>query len=250
MYSGLNMKNVLIIIDNIKQYDRIKNLIISKKREDVDFVFCHSNLKTEIWDHPDFKDSTNSTIDLKKNIQEIINRFELVISVHCLQYFPKELVQNVRCINVHPGYNPINRGWYPQVFSIIKDLPIGATIHEIDEKLDHGKIIARKIVDKYIWDTSLTIYERVLEAELELFVNNFDLIIDNTYDLIEPESEGNIFLKKDFDFLCQLDLEESGKFIDFYNKLRALSHSDYKNAFFIDKETGRKVYVKIEITCE
>jgi methionyl-tRNA formyltransferase len=85
----------------------------------------------------DFEISTK-VYDLKKSnhIIEIIEKYQLVFSLHCKQIFPSELISNVKCINVHPGYNPLNRGWYPQVFSIIYDLPIGATIHEIDEVVD------------------------------------------------------------------------------------------------------------------
>jgi methionyl-tRNA formyltransferase len=244
------MKKILIIIDNIILYEKIKNIIKSKNRKDVDFIFRHSPQKTPIGEHIDFLDFENSIIDIKKDIQFIINNFDLIISVHCLQYFPIELIQKIRCINIHPGYNPINRGWYPQVFAILNDLPIGATIHEIDEKLDHGKIIARKYVEKYMWDTSLSLYERILEAELYLFDNHFSQIIDNTYNAIEPENEGNLFLKKDFKALCEIDLKEKGQFLDFYNKLRALSHGEYNNAYIIDKSTGKKIFIKITITHE
>jgi len=161
------MKNVLVVIDNILQYDRIKE-ITDKRKNIANFTFKHSIVKSAIWEHPDFKNQTNSTVNVKKQLDEIIGSFDLVISIHCFQFFPKKLVKGVRCINIHPGFNPINRGWYPQVFAIINNLPIGATIHEMDEKLDNGPIIYREQVEKYPWDTSLTIYNRVLEKEIEV----------------------------------------------------------------------------------
>lgn len=236
---------ILILIDNIFIYDQIKEIIRIKNRNDVEFDFFHSPIKTEIWSHPDFLNK-NKQLDIKISYHTLINKYHTIISIHCLQLFPKELVEKVRCINVHPGYNPINRGWYPQIFSIIRNIPIGATIHEMDEELDHGMIIARKFVDKYIWDTSLSLYQRVINAELELFDVNFDKIIDNTYNKIQPETEGNLFLKKNFTDLCLIDLNEKGTFEDFYNRLRALSHGQYKNAYFIDSKTGKKVYIKLD----
>jgi methionyl-tRNA formyltransferase len=102
---------------------------------------------------------------LKNKKTEIIDSFDLVIFVHCFQLFPKTMVNAVRCVNIHPGYNPINRGWYPQVFAIVNDLPIGATIHEMDEKLDNGPIIVRELVEKYARDTSLTIFLMILKTQ-------------------------------------------------------------------------------------
>ncbi len=152
------MIRAIIITDNIIQYERFKRLIIDKGRKDLTVKFCHSPIRSALWDHSD----AIEVIDVKKDTARIAANFDLVISIHCLQLFPKNLVNSVRCINIHPGYNPINRGWYPQVFSIINNLPIGATIHEMDEELDHGPIIARKMVQKFDWDTSLTLYDRVL----------------------------------------------------------------------------------------
>lgn len=238
---------VLIIIDNVIQYDRILKVINNFNLKDVDFDFRHSSVKSAIWEHPDFKNQVHKIIDVKNDLQTIINQFDLVISVHCFQMFPKELVSTVRCINIHPGYNPINRGWYPQVFAIVNHLPIGATIHEMDEKLDNGSIIAREFVEIYSWDTSETIYNRVLEKEIELFNSNFTSIILNKYKLISPESEGNLFLKKDFNKLCEIDLNECTTYGDCIDRLRALSHGDYLNAYFIDEITGKKVFLKLDL---
>jgi len=241
------MKKILLITDNIIVYQKIKKTIQLKNREDVEFSYRYSSSSAEFHLHPDFINSINSQIDLKKETSFILSNFDLVISAHCFQLFPVELVNNIRCINIHPGYNPINRGWFPQVFAIAYNLPIGATIHEIDNELDHGNIIARKYVEKNIWDTSLSVYNRVLNAEIELFSEYFDQIVDGTYSKFKPENEGNIFYKKDFEELREIDMEETGKFIDFYNKMRALSHGNYKNAYFIDMGTGKKIYIKIEV---
>ena len=63
---------------------------------------------------------------------------------------------------------PHNRGWFPQVFSLINGKPCGVTIHEIDEKLDHGDIIVQKEVVAEPWDTSLDVYNKILNTEVEL----------------------------------------------------------------------------------
>lgn len=241
---------VLVIIDNVVLYEKMVDVISRKSKPNIEFFFKHSSVKSKIWDHPDFLDKEDCIIDVNSDIEYIVSNFELIISAHCTQFFPKELIEKIRCINIHPGYNPLNRGWYPQVFAIINNAPIGATIHEMDEKLDNGPIISRSFVDIYKFDTSLSVYNRVLEKEIELFENNFDAIVDATYKTIIPESKQNFFTKKDFEELKEIDLDKVGSFNEFYDYLRALTHGDFKNSYFIDKDTGKRVYIKIEITNE
>lgn len=156
-------------------------------------------------------------------------------------------IDKVTCINIHPGYNPINRGWYPQVFAIINDLEIGATIHEIDEEIDHGRIIARAKVNKYEYDTSLTLYNRVIDKEIELLKENFGKILKKQYLSFKPEKQGQLYLKKDFNELCKLDLNEKLTMGEALKKMRALTHGKYENAFYID-EHQNKIYISVNIS--
>ena len=244
-------KNILIISDNLYLCKRFFSIIEKKKNNTINYTFSispYSIKETFIIAN----NITTHVLNLKNqvDVDKIIATYDLVFSIHCKQIFPSDLVTKVKCINVHPGYNPINRGWYPQVFSILNDFPMGATIHEIDEQLDNGNIIVREYVDKKSYDTSETLYNKVIAKEIELLSSHIDLILDNNYEVIRPESQGNLFFKKDFYDLFQLNLEEQttvGKVID---KLRALTHGDFKNAFFIDKETGKKVYVGIQLKLE
>jgi methionyl-tRNA formyltransferase len=240
---------ILVLTDNIVQYERCKELVYKKKRNDVSFEFKHSSIKSPIWEHPDFV-GNQKMVDVKQSYAEIIEDYDLVLSLHCKQLFPKTLVQSVRCINIHPGYNPLNRGWYPQVFALIDNLPIGATIHEMDEYLDHGPIIAREFVEKHSWDTSESLYHRILNKEIELLEIHYDRIINNTYEKIIPEENGNIFLKQNFKEVCKIDLSEVISFGACIDRLRALSHSNFYNAYFLDESTGKKIYLKLDLVIE
>jgi len=191
-----------------------------------------------------------SKIDLKNSEQlnTILGSY-LILSIHCKQLFPEKLVDTVRCVNVHPGYNPINRGWYPQVFSIIENLDIGATIHEIDKHLDNGKIIVREKVQKYEHDTSLSLYNRVINKEIELLKFNIESILNNTYQAFLPELKGTLRLKKDFNKLLNIDLDEKLTMGEAINRLRALTHGNYKNAFYYNQR-GDKIYISINLNHE
>jgi methionyl-tRNA formyltransferase len=240
----MNFLNILVISDNSYLAEKLNLLITKHKIQGQKFVFAISPFS-----NPADFEIKSRVYDLKErnHIEEIIANYELVFSLHCKQLFPSELVRKVKCINIHPGYNPLNRGWYPQVFSIIYDLPIGATIHEMDGEVDHGSIIARKIVKKYGYDTSETLYKRVIELELELLDEYLPLILANSYEEKKPEIEGNLYLKRDFNNLKKIDLNKNYKAEEFLKLLRALTHGDFKNAYYIDKDTGRKVYISLKI---
>lgn len=241
---------VLFLTDNELLLTRVKTLItgaLEEKLLNYRFSYAYSpsnNHFKKLYRNSDWI----KPINVKKDIDLLVSNYQLIISLHCKQLFPKKLVDEVRCINVHPGLNPHNRGWFPQVFSIVNGLPLGATIHEIDEKLDHGFIIAQEEVEVHSWDTSLTAYDRVLDAELRLFEANLVPILDNSYTKYQA-GEGNLNLKSDFNRLCELNLDDADTLRNHINLLRALTHGDYKNAFFVD-ETGDKVYVSIELKRE
>lgn len=244
-------KNALIISDNLPLCKEFHSLIGKRKSNATSFTFSTSPF-TDKQSFIVSEDTDVKVFNLKdqKAIDEIIATYDLVFSIHCKQIFPPDLVSKVKCINIHPGYNPINRGWYPQVFAIINDYPIGATIHEIDKELDNGNIIARALVSKEAYDTSESLYNKVIAKEMELLEEHLESILANGYKAFEPESESNLHLKKHFNELLHLDLNEAttvGKVID---KLRALTHGSYSNAYFIDEKTGKKIYVGIQLKQE
>jgi dTDP-4-amino-4,6-dideoxyglucose formyltransferase len=211
---------------------------------EVAIALQHTYKEIDIFQSPNGPLPNTPRLNVMEQIQDIITKYNLVLSIHCKQLFPAELVNTVRCVNVHPGLNPYNRGWFPQVFSIINGLKAGVTIHEMDDKLDHGPIIIQKEYTIESWDTSASAYAKIMKIEQDLILDNFSAIREGNYRTITPHIEGNINYMKDFNQLRCLDLEEKGKFRDFLNRLRALTHDDFRNAYFVDT-SGRKVFVRV-----
>lgn len=240
-------KNILVVSDNSYLLGKFIDLINSPEYNVFNFDFVISPF-SQIEAFVDLHNSIR-IVDLRKSdyIDQIVEKYDLVFSIHCKQLFPPKLVNSVKCINVHPGYNPINRGWYPQVFAIINNRCIGATIHEIDEYLDHGDIIAREMVEQTMSDTSLSLYNKVVEKEIELLKKNLLKILHGTYTKTPPEKEGFVYTKKDFNALCHINLDMQTTVADVINRLRALTHGDYKNAYFIDPATNEKFFISIQI---
>jgi dTDP-4-amino-4,6-dideoxyglucose formyltransferase len=248
-------KRVLVISDNSALVQEFDKLIRKKDLFEKIFISYKHSPTSNIGLLQLITKSTKldaDIINLKDEavVKQIIKDYDLVFSLHCKQLFPKSLFQYVKCLNIHPGFNPLNRGWFPQVFAIIHNLKLGATIHEINEDLDNGPIIVREHVPLYEWDTSLSAYNRVLIKEIELLDKHLISILANRYSILKAEDiadeEHHLYTKKDYNKLLQINLEEKGKFRDFLNHLRALSHGEYKNAYFISSE-GKKVFLNISL---
>jgi len=236
---------ILIFTDNLYMYNNFIKIIKNKRLDKLHYFEYACSPSNIIFKHI----NNVKELNIKSNINNIINKFNLIISCHSKQIFPSSLVNNIRCINIHPGLNPYNRGWYPQVFSIINKMPLGATIHEMDEEIDHGNIIIQKKIKVQSWDTSLTAYNRVLNAEIKLLDISIESIINSEYQSIPMEKEGNYNSKQDFNELCKLNLTEITTIGNLIDKLRALTHGIHKNAYFIDSENN-KVFININLEKE
>lgn len=242
------MKKVLIVSDNVELVTHFKGVATTISTEVAEFTYCYSVINKS----PEaLKAMGMHVVNMKDehDIDTIISNYDLVISAHCKQIFPKKMVESIRCINIHPGLNPYNRGWFPQVFSIINNKPIGCTIHLMDEEIDHGDVIYQKEVNIDSWDTSLEVYNKVVAIEKELINKHLLDIVNEDYKCTPLIGEGNYNGIKDFKELTQLDLATRGSLGEHINLLRALTHSHIDNAYFID-EKGKKVFVKIKLSKE
>jgi len=242
------MKKVLVVSDNESLIRHIKEVVNENKIASIaafDLFFSAANKNPG-----SLVKLGMAPINLKDEdvCEKVIESYDVVLSLHCKQIFPAKLVKNITCINVHPGFNPHNRGWYPQVFSIINKKPIGATIHVMDELVDHGPVIAQDKIQINDCETSFDVYNKVIELEKKLISNNLEIIVTGSYKAITPDQEGNYNSILDFNNLCCLDLNNVGTLRQHIDLLRALTHGHFNNAYYF--EDGKKVYVQIKLVPE
>lgn len=238
---------VCVITDNLYIYESFTDLL-RRRPQNAEFDFYYTT-----WNHA-FYDRLGENggirpIKLSEQGDVFFNSYDLFLSLHCKQLFPEKMVTEHTCINVHPGLNPYNRGWFPQVFSIMNHMPIGVTIHMMDTELDHGPILYQRELKIGEADTSKDIYERILATEMALMEEHLENILNGDYTLTPMASEGNINYKKDFDALCEIDRDKPATYGEVIDFLRAMTHQPYKNAYFCDAD-GKKVYVGIQLEKE
>ena len=237
--------NICVITDNEFIYSRFSDMV---KESADNYDFYYSSFNKAFLEKYEECDSFKP-IRLKRMDDCFFCKYDLFMSLHCKQLFPDILVDNYRCINVHPGLNPYNRGWFPQVFSILNKKPVGVTIHEMDQELDHGSILFQEEVSVYSYDTSQDVYQRIQDKEIEMLREHLEEIVNKKYIAKKMVGEGNINYKEDFDRLCKINLNKEGTFGEFIDLLRATTFAKYDNAYFVD-EDGNKVFVSINLKKE
>ena len=97
-----------------------------------------------------------------------------------------------RIINLHAAYLPWARGIGTTLFATILRYPYGVSVHFINEGLDTGNLIARKIVQTEQDDTLRTFYSKLLSATEDLFFESFPKIVSGQTNGVSQEELGEI----------------------------------------------------------
>lgn len=190
--------------------------------------------------------TTGEQLDLVRTIEP-----EMVVAVGYRHIVPPEIlsIPDGGCINVHPGLLPYARGFNPNVWSIVEDLPAGVTIHYMDEGIDTGEIVSRKRVPVSFDDSGRDLYERLETACYELFVETWPALEAGRVETIKQDDRHATYHERsDFEELCELDPEAEYTTKELLDRLRALTFPPFGNASI--EVDGERYVVEVEITRE
>ena len=126
--------------------------------------------------------------------------FEMIISFGYRHIIPLDVIANSLCpiVNLHISLLPWNKGAHPVFWALFENTPLGVTIHEIDEGLDTGPIIAQKEVP--IEADGLTfedVHRQLIQEIEELFLNVFGELISGHYKAIAQVGHGTSHKTRD-----------------------------------------------------
>lgn len=191
---------------------------------------------------------------IHSHILENVRAFSLDVGI-VVDYgkiLPKELIDIPRrgFLNVHPSLLPRLRGASPIRTAILKnENPTGVTVMLVDEKMDHGPIVAQKKIEVPNWPVKNSELERILlteggnllakilphwiEGEIEAHEQNHDLA---TYcEKIEKEDG-------------LLDLPAGRQVLPegaYKNLLKIRAYEGWPGTFTYFEKNGKKLRVKI-----
>jgi len=170
---------------------------------------------------------------------------------------PADLINlpNRAVINLHYSLLPAYRGVYPVNWAITSgEHKTGFTYHFVNEKIDDGEIFMQVDVPVRSSDTARTLQLRIDDKVFHLFDEFLDRLLDSDVRNSSLEakkvktSTAEYYSRERFERACRIDLKKKYLGEDFINILRGLTFlEDSKNAYFIDGDSGKKIYVSINL---
>lgn len=112
---------------------------------------------------------------------------ELVCLAGYMRLLSKDFIRSFsnQIINIHPSLLPSFKGLDAQKQAFDYGVKFtGCTVHFVDEELDHGAIIAQKVVEVKDDDTAETLSARILEQEHALYVEAIAKITMSNYKIV------------------------------------------------------------------
>jgi len=187
-------------------------------------------------------------IKLIDGLQNFLNftNPDFIISVQYHEILKKEHINKARkiAINLHMAPLPEYRGCNQFSYAILnKDKYFGTTIHQLEEGIDSGAIIAEKrfIIPKNCWVNELC--KLTYKKSIELFKENIRDIINGDFELIpqnfyKEKRNFSIHYRKEIESLKVIDLNWSKEKIERY--IRATSMPGFEPPYIVINE--EKIY--------
>lgn len=228
---AINNLNGLNALKEVKKMERFKIEYIilhpQKKGKCLNEILEETNLESEktlYWEKGN-----------RKGITETLKRekLDLLLSVNFGYIFKPNFLEVFKeTMNLHTSYLPYNRGAHPNVWPIIDGTPAGVTLHTMDAEIDKGKIVYQEKVEVEETDTGKTLYEKLENKAMKVLKKGLDGYYTGKINPFIPEEGGTYHSHADFLDLFEIHLDEMMKTKDLLKRLRALSFSPYKNAYY------------------
>jgi methionyl-tRNA formyltransferase len=118
-------------------------------------------------------------------------RIDLIISVASPKIFKSELLRAPArgCINYHTGMLPRFRGRQPLFWALRHgEAEVGVTVHEMDEQLDNGPILAQRSVPIEPRDTLHSLYLKTIHIGPQVLTDAVEKVAEGGAERIKNDS--------------------------------------------------------------
>jgi methionyl-tRNA formyltransferase len=158
-------------------------------------------------------------------------------------------------INLHYSLLPSYRGVYPVNWAIANgEKKTGFTYHFVNEKIDDGEIFMQVDVPVRLSDTARTLQSRIDDKVFQHFDEFLDRLLASDFHGHPLDAQkvkhakGAYYSRERFERACRIDLKKNYRGAEFLNLLRGLTFFEgSRNAYIIDGESGKKIYVSINL---
>jgi len=178
--SGTNLQAIIDAIERKELNANIKT-VISNRADAYGLERARRHgIPTTTLSHKDFSSREAFETELIQNLQGqgvelvVLAGFMRLLSPFFLRAFPQ------RTLNIHPSLLPSFPGTHAQRQALERGVRItGATVHFVDEGMDHGPIIVQAAVPVYPDDTEETLSARILVQEHRIYPQAIQLHAEN-----------------------------------------------------------------------
>lgn len=112
----------------------------------------------------DFSISVGQNVHAGKLTELPLEEYDLLLSISWKYKVPKEVIDSIDCINLHPGLLPNYKGCFSTVWSLLNNEEyVGYTYHFMDYSYDTGNIIHQKKILVKEKDTAFSLNHRIYQ---------------------------------------------------------------------------------------
>lgn len=174
--SGTNLQAIIDAIAR-RELNATIQIVISNRADAYGIERARKHgIPTAVIPHKDFPSRETFEASLISTLQAsgvqlvILAGFMRLLSPVFIRAFPQ------RIMNIHPALLPSFPGTHAQRQALERGVRIaGATVHFVDEEMDHGPIIAQAAVPVYPDDTEVTLSARILAQEHRIYAQAIQL---------------------------------------------------------------------------
>lgn len=182
------------------------------------------------------KEKNNHFLLFTKPIKEIdlknYENFTAIISYRYSYKIPKYVLDKTkRKFNFHPAPLPYYRGVRCSVFALLNnEKKFGASIHELNEKFDQGKIVFTEWFDIKNDANAYDISLKANDILWGLFISWFEKLIDPSFNIIYKKNyinKGKYYSYSDFNKISSIKINLNFK--EYEKLFKILDHPTKKN---------------------
>ncbi len=182
--SGTNLQAIIDALQRGEVNARIR-VVVSNNPQANGLVRAQMHgLPTVVISHRDFSSREGFDTEMVRVLRQhevglvILAGFNRLLSLFFIRAFPQ------RIMNIHPALLPAFPGLRAQKQALEYGVRFsGATVHLVDEEVDHGPIIIQAVVPVYPDDTEETLQERILKQEHRIYPRAIQLFAEDRIEI-------------------------------------------------------------------
>ena len=236
--------NRFVLFINSELGLRILDFILQNQDSLVDCIVLNNKTKLKL-DYPERVQEiiakSAHKIHLRTYSSELWNDIDFIeetqesnfgISALFGHIIPEEYLNTsgIQIINLHPSLLPVGRGADPVAWSIIEGNKQGVTIHELNGKLDEGRILLQNEIVTELNLTSGQIYLNLMDELYNLFVFNYKKWVNGQFNPIVQKGVPTSHKSSELEELRAQLKQDGSKFEPYLKTINALNYGDDRKA--------------------